>query len=91
MLKYFVDGNSRFHISVKHCANEVNAIFAHDVWNPKIAVHDFVDTVERILLVDNGVEKNALLCGRDAETPDLSCIQSFCSGLLEYLVNARHG
>tara|TARA_R110002060_G_scaffold34431_2_gene45306 strand:- start:497 stop:721 length:225 start_codon:yes stop_codon:yes gene_type:complete len=59
MLKYFVDGNSRFHISVKHCANEVNAIFAHDVWNPKIAVHDFVDTVERILLVDNGVEKNA--------------------------------
>lgn len=59
MLKHFLDGDSRFHISVKHCADKINAIFAHDVWNSKIAVHDFVDTVEWILFVDNSVKENS--------------------------------
>lgn len=46
------------HISVKHTPDEVDALFAHDEGDPQIAVHDLVDAVEGILLVDDGVEKD---------------------------------
>lgn len=59
-----LDGDSSVDISIEHSADQIYAVFAHNVRYSKVTVHYLVDAVERILLVDNGVEK-------DAESPDI--------------------
>lgn len=59
-----LDVVSLAHFAVEHASDQVDAFFAHDVGDAKVAVHDFIDAVEGILLVDDSVEK-------DAECPDV--------------------
>lgn len=64
MLRNSLDPNPPLHIPIKHLADQINALLAHNVRNPQIMVHDLVDTIERVLLVDDRVEQ-------DAESPDV--------------------
>jgi len=58
MLHDLLDRDSGIHISVQHCANQVDTIIAHHVGNSKVPVHDFVNAVEGILFVDDSVKEN---------------------------------
>lgn len=58
MFHHGLDRNPTVNIAIQHCANEVNAVFTHEIWNPEIAIHNFIDTVEWILLIDDGIEKD---------------------------------
>jgi hypothetical protein len=58
VLHHFLDRNSGLHISIQHRAYQIDTVFAHDIWNAQIAVHDLVDAVEWILLVDDGVQQD---------------------------------
>ena len=51
--------DSPLDVTVEHQANEVKVLFRHDVRYSQVVVHNLVDTVEWILLVDNRVEKDA--------------------------------
>lgn len=51
-------------IAVEHLANQVDALVADDVGNAQVAVHDLVDAVEGVLLIDDGVQQ-------DTEGPDV--------------------
>lgn len=70
---------SLFHVAVQHAADEVNALIAHGEGHAEVAVHDFVNAVKGILLVDDCVQENA-------EGPDilllaaiwLSCEDFWC-------------
>lgn len=53
------DVNSLVDFAVEHAANEVDGVFAHDVRDSEVAVHDFVNAVEWVFLVDNGVHENS--------------------------------
>lgn len=64
MLQYFLNCYPGVNIPVEHCSYQINALFTHDIRNPKIAVHNLVNAVEWILFVDDGVKK-------DAECPDI--------------------
>ena len=46
-------------VALEHPAHEVDAHFADDKWHAQVAVHDLVDVVEGILLVEDGVEQDA--------------------------------
>jgi hypothetical protein len=56
--------NPATHISIEHCADQVNAVFAHDVGNAQIPIHDLVNAVEGVFFVDDRVQE-------DAESPDV--------------------
>lgn len=47
------------HISVERTADKINALIADCVWYPQIAIHYFVDTIERVFLVDDCVQENS--------------------------------
>ena len=64
MVHHFFNGDPAANVPVQHGANQVNAIFAHYIRNPKVSVHDLIDTVERVLLVDYGIEE-------DSKCPDI--------------------
>jgi len=64
MLERAFDTNPAIHISIEHGADQVNAVFTHDVWHTEISVHDLVDAVEGIFLVHDGIQQ-------DAESPDV--------------------
>src|SRR5438552_2457229 len=91
MLQYLLDCDSIFNVSVKHKADKVNALLAHDVWNPQIVIHDLVDAVERVLLVNYGIEEDAkcpyvlLLAPVRLARKDLRCRIVFKS--ISYLAN----
>lgn len=51
-------------VTVEHAANEVDALFAEDEGDAQVAIHNLVDAVEGVLLVDDGVEE-------DAQGPDV--------------------
>jgi hypothetical protein len=77
-----VDVVALSNIAVQHAADEVNALFAQNIGDAQIAVHDLVDAVERILLVDNSVKENTecpyvLLC-----TPIRLASENFRSGVI---------
>ncbi len=59
MLTHSLNPDPPLHISVEHLADQINALLAHNVGYSQIVVHDLVDTVERVLLVDDGVEQDA--------------------------------
>lgn len=64
MLQHAFNADSATHISVEHCADQIDAVFTHDIWNAKVPVHDLVDAVERVLFIDDRVEQ-------DAKRPDV--------------------
>lgn len=64
MLKHSLDANAPLDIPIEHLADKVNAIFTHNVRHSQVMVHDFVDGVERVFLVDDGVQQ-------DPEGPDI--------------------
>lgn len=47
------------HVAVQHAADEVDALGAHGKGNAQVQVHDLVDAVKGVLLVDDGVQENA--------------------------------
>jgi len=55
MLEYAFDVNPAIHISIEHCADQINAVFAHYVWYTEVSVHNLVDAVERIFFVNDGI------------------------------------
>ncbi len=52
------------HIPIEHPADQVDALVADGVRHAQVAVHDLVDGVEGVLLVDDGVQQ-------DAQRPDV--------------------
>lgn len=55
MVYHLVDVVAVFNIAVQHAADEIDTLIAHSEWNSQIPVHNLVDAVERILLVNNRV------------------------------------
>ena len=64
MIQYLLDSSSRAHVSLQHLLNEIDARLTHYVWDPQIAIHDLVDTIEWVFLVDDGIKE-------DAESPHI--------------------
>jgi hypothetical protein len=59
MLKYLLDIVPLRDIAVEHTAYKVDALVADCVWHPQVTVHYLVDTVKRVLLVNDGVKQDA--------------------------------
>jgi hypothetical protein len=60
VFKHFGDSEAVVDVAIEHCSNEVNACFrerkeGYAEW----VVEDFVDVVERILLIDNRIKENS--------------------------------
>lgn len=51
-------------VTVEHAADQVDALGAHREGDAQVVVHDLVDAVEGVLLVDDGVEE-------DTQRPDV--------------------
>ena len=51
-------------IAIEHFADEVDAGVAHNIRHAQVVIHDFIDAIERVFLVDDGVEQ-------DAQCPDV--------------------
>lgn len=64
MLKHLLDRDARFDIANEHGADQVDAVFAHDVRDAEVAVHDLVNAIEWILFVNDGVQE-------DTQGPDI--------------------
>ena len=55
MLEDIRNADSALDVTVQHLANQIKTVFAHDIWYAQVVVHNFVNTVEGVLLVDNGI------------------------------------
>lgn len=64
MFHNLCDRQSLIYVAVQHRFDKVDRVLAHDPWDPKLSVHDFVDAVKWVFLVYERVEKNA-------ESPDI--------------------
>lgn len=64
MLEHGLDTDTAVDVAVEHLPDQVDTVLAHDVGDAEVVVHDLVDGVEGVLLVDDGVEQ-------DAEGPDV--------------------
>ena len=64
MLEDLADGDALLHVAVQHEPDQVDALLAHDPGDAQVVVHDLVNGVEGVFLVDDGVEQ-------DAERPDV--------------------
>jgi len=64
MLDNILDANPPLHVSIQHLTDEIQAVLAHHVRYTQVVVHDLVDAVERVLLVDDGIQQ-------DTERPDV--------------------
>lgn len=58
MLQHLADRNPLLDITVQHQSDQVNALLAHDPRNAQVVVHNLVNGVERIFLVDDGVQQD---------------------------------
>jgi hypothetical protein len=52
------------HIPVEHAADEIDALLTHDERYAQVSIHNLVDAVKGVLLVDYGVEQ-------DTQSPDV--------------------
>ena len=59
MLLDLLDGKTGPDISLEHGADQIDAALAHDPRHAKLVIQDLIDTVERVLLVDERVEQDA--------------------------------
>lgn len=64
MFHNLTDRQSLIHIPVQHRLDQFNARITHDPRDPQFMIHDLVNAVEGVFLVDEGVEQ-------DAEGPDV--------------------
>jgi hypothetical protein len=64
VFQHQVDIVSLLHVPIQHATNKVNTLWADCERHSKVSIHDLIDAVERILLVDDGVEQ-------DAQCPDI--------------------
>lgn len=64
MLQHLIDIEAARDVADQHAADQIDALLTHDEGDPQVAVHDLVDAVERVLLVDDGIQK-------DAQCPDV--------------------
>lgn len=59
-------------ISIEHAANQIDTLVTHCERDTQIPVHDFIDAVERVLFVNDGVQE-------DAQCPDILFLASIRS------------
>ena len=59
MLEHGLDADTAVNVAVEHFPDQVDTVLAHDVGDAEVVVHDLVDGVEGVLLVDDGVEQDA--------------------------------
>lgn len=45
-------------VAIEHATNEIDAIVAQNERDAQVAIHDFINAVERVLLVDYGVQED---------------------------------
>lgn len=64
MLQYFTDSYPLIDIPIEHQSDEIDTRIAHNIRNAQVMIHNLVDAVERVLLVDDCVEE-------DAQGPDV--------------------
>ena len=64
MAHHIRDPDPALHVPVEHQADQVDTLLAHDKGHAQVLVHDLIDAVEGVFLVDDGVEE-------DAERPDV--------------------
>lgn len=64
VLDDLLDAVPRLDVAVKHTPDEIDAVLTHGKGDSQIAVHDFVNAVEWVLLIDNGIQQ-------DTESPDV--------------------
>ena len=58
MRQHLLDIQPLLHVPIQHVAYQINALVAQRIRHAQVAVHDLVDAVERVLLVDDGVQQN---------------------------------
>lgn len=59
MLQNLVDIVSLLDVAIQHAPDEVDTLVADRVRHTQVAIHDLIDTVERVFLVDDGIEQDA--------------------------------
>lgn len=64
MLQHGPNRDSPLDIAIKHQTHKINALLAHNPRHAQIMVHDLIDAVEGVFLVDDCVEQ-------DTEGPDV--------------------
>ena len=64
MIQDVLDADAALDVAIEHLTDQVDAVLAHDVRDAQVVVHDLVDAVERVLLVDDGIQQ-------DTERPDV--------------------
>lgn len=75
MFKYFSNCKSVINITIEHRADEVDAIFRErKEGDSEGVVKDLINIVERVLLIDNGIEENA-------QSPDVLFLATIRSAL----------
>lgn len=59
MFHNFGDGVSTINISIEHLLDQIDAILGErQIWNSQGMVENFIDVVEWVFLVNNGVQEN---------------------------------
>ena len=56
MLEHFANGDTTVDVAVEHEPDQIDAGLGHDVGDAQVVVHDLVDAIERVLLIDNSVK-----------------------------------
>lgn len=64
MLQHLTDRDSLIDIAVEHQPNKIDTGLTHDVRYAQVVIHNLIDAVERVFLVDDGVEQ-------DPQSPDI--------------------
>lgn len=78
MLHNFRDGQAVINISIQHPSNKVYTVFRErQEGNSKGMIEDFIDIVERILFVNNRIEK-------DSQGPDILLFPSVRFALKDF-------
>lgn len=58
MLHDLRDRQPLVYVSFQHGLDQINVLLAHDPWDSEFTVHDLVDAIEWVLLVNDRVEKD---------------------------------
>jgi hypothetical protein len=64
MLQHLADRDPFLDIAIEHQPDQIDALLAHNPWHAQIVVHDLVNAIERVFLVDDGVQQ-------DTERPNI--------------------
>jgi len=64
MLQHAANRDPLLDIAIEHQPDQINTLLAHDPGDAQVVVHNFVNAIKGIFLVDDGVEQ-------DTEGPDV--------------------